>query len=472
MAELIRILGGRIVDAGVAAGLIAGLVALAMIATRQPSRRRAIARAGILGILLTIPIACLHPFAPIDLAGPIRLGVATTLAWIGELTGGLRPIHWPSGLRPPSWLGRFVPIALLFAYFAAVLAGLGRMTLGWWGSGWIGRNSEPASPEAAAMYASLPYVSGRERPRLRVSTRTRRPVLLGTFRPTILIPPDLDAPDAAESLRLTLLHELAHAEASDPWFGLAVELASAFWFWLPPLWWIRAQMRLDQEFLADRQASVAFGAKNRYASSLVEIAASPARDGEASRERRPKAAGTSLFPRVLMLVRCPFPVEASPPRWWKVTLVASTVIVLMLATSVTLRIGVRGAQTPSPTVESLSVARFVLTSGGSPVAPTTLPIRLPPRFDLSFAVHATAAQLAQIRVLGYPLGTEPRVDNSLIQVPAQWHRVRLHREAETLTLAVDAANLSPLPGRSADEWLTVQGTPDGSTVLSSIHLTW
>ena len=56
------------------------------------------------------------------------------------------------------------------------------------------------------------------------------------------------------------------------------KLAQAIWFFLPPIWWIRDQMKLDQEFLADRGAVEQFGTSGRYASTLVDLASSTAPD--------------------------------------------------------------------------------------------------------------------------------------------------------------------------------------------------
>ncbi len=476
MGELIRIVGGRVVDAAISATLMTGVVCLAMITTRQPSRRRALARAGVLGALLAIPLVYLRPFEPIDLVNPIAAALGPTLAWIAARFGRTAPTVGASGFGLDGPLARWLPAGMLAAYLAGVALGLGRMAVGWLGAGWIGRHSRPPSPEAAGLAESLPFAAGRARPRLRVSDRTRRPVLLGMFRPTILIPPALDRPEAAESLRLALLHELAHAEASDPWFALAIELASAFWFWLPPLWWLRRQMRLDQEFLADRHASGHYGPTSRYATTLVAIAATAGPDRDDPGRTRTGAGpgpGSALFQRVLMLVRCPFPIEGRPPRWWRATLGAGTGAVLLVATGLTLRAttGPAGGIAPPP-CRSLFMARAIVQDAPAADAPAVLPIRLPESFDLSFEVKANAAELAALRVLGRPLGPEPVVANPLLADPPRWHRVQIRRRCRELSMAVDSSTLAPAPGPSSDQWLSVEGSPERRTVLRSLQLSW
>ena len=116
---------------------------------------------------------------------------------------------------------------------------------------------------------------GRLRPLLRVSSRVQHPVVVGLFRPTILIPLAFDEPEGdPELLRLSLLHEMAHAEQWDPWFGTIAGLAQIVWFFLPQTWWLRSQLLIDQEFMADRFAAIRYGTSSGYAASLVSLAES------------------------------------------------------------------------------------------------------------------------------------------------------------------------------------------------------
>jgi hypothetical protein len=466
MGELTTVVGGRLIDSSAASFLIAGLIILAMVATRQPARRRAIARAGVVSMLLTLPLVWARPFAPIDLYEPIRIAFGLALDRLG-----FRPILegvWSH------FLATLLPSGLLAVYSVAVAFGLGRLALGAWGSGWIARNSHHASDESEELFESLPFPPGRFRPRLRVSVRITRPVLLGSFRPTILIPPDLDIPESQSSLRLALLHELAHAEAADPWFGMALELASVFWFWLPPLWWIRHQARLDQEFLADRRAADGFGASSRYAASLVALA-TPGSASDTSQAARPtRGPGSALIQRVLMLIRCPFPIEGRPPLWWLSSLFAVTAFALFAATGITLRVAAGGAQHAhaGPEPRSFSIPRIILQPESLTPEPTTLPIRLPSEFDLSFEVLANAAQLSEIQILGNPLGPVPIVVNELLEDEQRLHRVKLRRRDRMLSLAVDDAPMRPLPNPSFDGWFNALGARKEKTVFRSIHLTW
>ena len=103
-------------------------------------------------------------------------------------------------------------------------------------------------------HSALAWASTTSPPRFaRLVAAVQRPVLVGFVRTTILIPSSYDEPEAsAEFLKLSLLHELAHAEQSDPWFGTIASLAQSVWFFLPHVWWLRSQLMIDQEFMADQ----------------------------------------------------------------------------------------------------------------------------------------------------------------------------------------------------------------------------
>ena len=175
----------------------------------------------------------------------------------------------------------------------------------------------------------------------------QHPVVVGFFHPTILIPPALDEPGGdPELLRLSLLHEIAHADQWDPWFGTIASLAQTVWFFLPQIWWLRSQLLIDQEFLADRSAAFRYGTSSGYAASLLSLA--QARPGPAVGRASQQivtsrtAAGNSevrspLSQRVLMLLYCPFRVETRAPRSWSWTLRITLVVATLVAACLCIR---------------------------------------------------------------------------------------------------------------------------------------
>src|SRR5262249_33626241 len=122
----------------------------------------------------------------------------------------------------------------------------------------------------------------------------------------------------------------------------AASLAQSVWFFLPQVWWLRSQLVMDQEFLADRSAAQRYGSSFGYASSLLAMAARPGwpasghsdRSGSGGQATGTLAIPSPLFQRVLMLVHCPFPIEVRAPHLWswtsKLAVVAASLIAACL----------------------------------------------------------------------------------------------------------------------------------------------
>lgn len=500
MAHEIDRLGELLRDASLSATILLSLVALAMIACRQPVRRICLARAAIVSVLLLVPLMIFAPFPRVSLdriakqSGLLSHPIFVTQRrphsdrQVATVGAGRIPILTPASSTPPPQPFRVLvkppPRWLLGLYLVGAGISLSWLVLGHWGLSWVTSRADPVSTHSAELYESLP-VRG-HRPRLRVSMRIRRPALVGLFRQSILIPAELDLPESADKLRLSLFHELAHAERKDSWFGLASSLAQAFWFFIPPLWWIRAQMRLDQEFMADRSAAGAYGPMQTYASSLLKIASGePELRTTAAPQRAESQAmsGSALFQRVLMLVQCPFTVEAHPPRWWACTLPGLVLLGTLVASCLTLR-GTDGRAIPEPHtkfggVRTQSFRMSQLVANPTTPAPNEnpqplvydLPLSLPACFDLSVEVWGDEDSLPLTRVVGIRLQA-PRPRPEPPSLPMAWHHVLIRRAAGEITVDLDQL---PLPTSSDQETtpaLTLEGPAGYPVHFRNLHLTW
>jgi hypothetical protein len=476
--------GATLLDAGLAALALSSLVALAMLGCRQPARRVRLARAGLLGTLALVPLTVLSPLPRFEVIAALRgAGLLDHPAvGLGILAPG--PASADAPARPdgplrlgPLWIGQPGPSrSLTILYLIGVAAGLGWLAFGHLGLAWLTRRSAEPSPEAMALYRTLRYAARGERPRLRVAHRVRGPALVGPLRPTILVPAGLDRPEASSALQMGLLHELAHAEAGDPLSCLVASLSQAVWFALPPVWWVRRQMRLDQEFLADRRAAGGFGPAPSYASSLLDLSAKgPQPAAPSLLAENPKGTGSALFQRVLMLVLCPFSVEPMPPRWWCWSLSGAIVAATLGASTLSLRTTSAVPVTTSAPAGSRTfrMPRLVVAArAGGPQgrAPLfELPMRLPDHFVLTVDVWGDPESLAQTRVVGHPLvlptsGPDPLED---------WHQVRLHRDARGVFLWIDG-HPSPIDPRRATTttWLSVEAAPGLPGVFRNLILSW
>ncbi len=113
--------------------------------------------------------------------------------------------------------------------------------------------------------------AGARQPRLLVTRATGRALSFGLWRPTILLPESLSATDRSEVLRHVLLHELAHLRRRDAWGQLLFNLAFPLLYFHPLYWWLRGQVHLAAELIADDQAAGQAG-REEYVGSLVAIA--------------------------------------------------------------------------------------------------------------------------------------------------------------------------------------------------------
>ena len=287
-----------------------------------------------------------------------------------------------------------------------------------------------------------------------MSGRVQHPVVVGLFHPTILIPLAFDEPDGdPEVLRLSLLHEMAHAAQWDPWFGTIAGLAQIVWFFLPQTWWLRSQLLIDQEFMADRFAATRYGTSSGYAASLVSLAESrpgPDADHESSGAgsgwigAAKSEVGSPLAQRVLMLLYCPFRFEATAPRSWSWTLRIMLAMTSIVAACLCVRwpdanaiehrmkYGTAQSSLPQFRVSDFTVEPLAFSRSGRALS-FVMPVALPTHFELTVEVLSALADLGNVRIAGHALGdtqnsTEPTDHSpSSSNMVKSWHNVRLVR---------------------------------------------
>ena len=269
-----------------------------------------------------------------------------------------------------------------------------------------------------------------------------------------MIPPSYDEPGAGvQPLTLSLLHEIAHAEQSDPWFGMVANLAQTVWFLLPPVWWIRSRLLMDQEFLADRRAALRYGTSSGYAASLLLLAESQFDEAAASRldssgpvwpSGQETDAGSPLFQRMLMLLHCPFRVEPRVSRTWSWGVRLSVIAVSIAAASVTMHwpgaaTNWRGqADEMELASQPFQVADFVAEPmvflPGGRALPYIMPVSLPSHFELTVEILSNVTELAKVYIAGHPLASlplQPLISDLSADSPDHgdsWHQVRLERQ--------------------------------------------
>src|SRR5262249_20859652 len=136
--------------------------------------------------------------------------------------------------------------------------------------------------------------------------------------------------------------ELTHLERRDAWGCLLFGLAQALYYYLPWFWWLRRQVRLCQEYVADAAAARQAGQPAEYAQFLLGLSTSPAQPLGATGVLENSS---DLFRRITMLVQDPVHVEKRCPRWWSLSAAAGLLTLAVLIAGLSLR---AEAATPVP----------------------------------------------------------------------------------------------------------------------------
>ncbi|WP_169975354.1 M56 family metallopeptidase [Tautonia rosea] len=465
MIAMVDRLGLWLLDLGSVTAVWLSLVMITMMACRQPVQRRAVARVGVLGALslgplMLLPIETIEGFIP---RSALLAPVANVFGWV---------------VVPLGLLSRL----LTLGYLISVAAGIGWLLLGVLASRHLIQTARPASAWATKEYARL-LISEHPamRPRLCVSAKLGRPALIGEFRPMILLPEGWDqpGPGSADRLRMVLRHELAHAEHHDSRFVWLSTLLQAVWFPMPPAWWIRRRLLLDQEVLADDLAARKLGTPGRaYAASLVELAgggrphpirATPTAQSD-GRRRAPQV--SPLVLRVAMLLQCPFPIQQKVPIWWRIAMPGMMVMVLFALSRFSL-FDDRKASPPQLTETPTSPFHLLELEVYPDLEndPLRLPAPLPEAFELSALLRAKPADLGQIGIAGYRLGLPKQLPDTAQGTPDVWHHVRLQVEGSTVRLWIDDQPVTTTPDPAASgQWLTIRPPPGGSLQLRDLIL--
>lgn len=97
------------------------------------------------------------------------------------------------------------------------------------------------------------------------------PMVLGHFKPLILIPVGLLAGLSPAQVEAILLHELAHIRRHDYLINVFERLAEGLFFYHPAVWWISHIMRTERECCCDDLVVSVTGNPHEYARTLAAL---------------------------------------------------------------------------------------------------------------------------------------------------------------------------------------------------------
>ncbi|VTR93551.1 Peptidase M56 BlaR1 OS=Planctomyces brasiliensis (strain ATCC 49424 / DSM 5305 / JCM 21570 / NBRC 103401 / IFAM 1448) GN=Plabr_3892 PE=4 SV=1: Peptidase_M56: CarboxypepD_reg: CarboxypepD_reg [Gemmata massiliana] len=154
--------------------------------------------------------------------------------------------------------------ALTGAFLVWSLVGLWRLFLLW-------RSTREAPAEAVALLREIAGPAA-DSALVLISDRLESPVAFGGWRPIIVLPASAAGAEGRSALRYGLAHEWSHVERGDVWRWYLVTFAQVFLFYQPLFWWLRRQLRLSQDYLADARAVDQSADPVEYAEYLVTLA--------------------------------------------------------------------------------------------------------------------------------------------------------------------------------------------------------
>ncbi len=103
------------------------------------------------------------------------------------------------------------------------------------------------------------------------SPRWVAPVAWGVWRPSIGLPADFQESFTRAEQDAMLAHELGHLAARDPAWQCLADAVTALLWWAPWCWWLRKQMRIAAEWMADEASLLVAEGPQALAECLVTL---------------------------------------------------------------------------------------------------------------------------------------------------------------------------------------------------------
>lgn len=182
-----------------------------------------------------------------------------------------RPLASPAFFSPPSFLtARWLAFVWLVGSitFLSVVVGRYRNLVYRLASG-KGIDEGPVRVilEQLALELNL-----RQTPDLYSTDECSSPLLLGVFRPKIILPQTMCEELSEDQLRTVILHELIHHKHHDLWIGW-IQIVAQGLFWFHPLvWWANQKIRHERECVCD-EAVLRLGhcTPQSYGEAIVQV---------------------------------------------------------------------------------------------------------------------------------------------------------------------------------------------------------
>jgi len=273
------------------------------------------------------------PVLPAPVVSVQQAPARVTTAAAG-VTGGLTPSggHTADAVALPpavSWT-----MVLVVAWIAGVTLAVGAGVRRWRQVAALVATSAAPPPAIETMAADLARRIGLRRvPRVRISDGVRTPLVLGMFRPSVLLPAGAFEVLPERQQQMALCHELTHLKRADLWLGCVPAIAERVFFFHPLVNLAAREYALCREAACDaRVLAVLEAAPQEYGRLLLAL-------GLARPRATLAAAGapwsfSTLKRRIAML-------DGSSSRSIRSRLVAATVVGIAVLATAPVRLSAR-----------------------------------------------------------------------------------------------------------------------------------
>jgi beta-lactamase regulating signal transducer with metallopeptidase domain len=212
-----------------------------------------------------------YAFSLSVLALLVLAGVGLVLA-VGLPREFWERLGFTAGLDLPAWFLPIIPLLpqvwgivslLLFALLTLGMVGTWRLRLA--------TTEAPQSIRNMAEELARRWNFSRTIP-VRICRRIGEPILMGIFRPMILLPPAVLLKCRPDQLELILLHELGHVRRRDNIVLLLQRAAEVLFWFQPAVWMVSRWVTRDREFCCDQFVLKEAPDRRLYAETLISLA--------------------------------------------------------------------------------------------------------------------------------------------------------------------------------------------------------
>ena len=278
------------------------------------------------------------------------------------------------------YLSGFAPYVTA-TYLVGVAVLLTRLLRSAWHTRRLGRSASEVT-DADLMYrmkTQAERLGLRALPVVRWCQQVPVPIVIGVFRPMVLLPAYAATGMTIDQLQAVIAHELAHIRRYDLFVNVLQRVIESLLFFHPAVWWVSRQMAYEREQACDELVLKVGTGRAQYADALVKMAelsiqyVQPPLAALAS-----NGSSTTAFKRRILKV---LEIDTSPRiRPGRIAAVVSSMaVLLMLATLL-----IRGGALASGTIadgEGNSVEKT--SSEDEPIAqPPSPEISSPPQVEL------------------------------------------------------------------------------------------